>query len=58
MGGHWQIHLEAQYLKLFSPSGDELVRLALDYYPSGMVIKGSTLFVAAYDDNSIRLYER
>jgi len=52
-----QIQLD-QCLKLFSSSGDELARLALDYYPSGMVIRGGTLFVAAYDGNSIHLYER
>lgn len=52
-----QVKLD-QCLKLFSPSGDELAHLPLDYYPSGMVISGRTLFVAAYDDNSIRVYER
>jgi sugar lactone lactonase YvrE len=45
-------------LKLFLPSGEELSRLPLDFMPTAMLVQEERLIVSAYDDDSIRVYER
>jgi hypothetical protein len=45
-------------VKLFSPTGEELGKMALDYDAGGMAIRSERLLVAARDGDSIRVYER
>lgn len=45
-------------VKLFSPTGEELGKMALDYDAGGMAIRSERLLVAARGGDSIRVYER
>jgi len=45
-------------LRLFSPSGDQVGYLEIDYAPGGMLIFEGKLLVAQFSGASIRVYER
>jgi hypothetical protein len=45
-------------LKLFSPAGDELESLPLDYLPRGMLLHRNLLLVCDGSGSYIRVYER
>jgi hypothetical protein len=45
-------------VKLFSRSGVETESLLLDYSPAGILIHSGRIYVAAMNDNTVRVYER
>lgn len=45
-------------LKLFSPEGEELDCMFLDYWPSGIFVSDDKLIVADWEGDSIRIYKR
>jgi sugar lactone lactonase YvrE len=44
-------------IKLFSLDGREQDRLAVDYAPSGMLVRGKFLWVADFQGSDVRVYE-
>lgn len=48
----------ARTLKLFSPEGEEMSSLPLDFMPGCMLISKDLLFITEFDGSSIRIFER